>query len=87
MSQEPKKEQLFHRKFIWSQWDTLGQRLYVIFMKKMGRSTEGNVIQCPVLQAFQFSAQAQKMANLMVISYRCIGIHTAVIMNLKKNTN
>ena len=60
MSGEPKKEQLFHRRFVWLQFDTAYQRLYVIYHRKNGRDERGHTVYQPFFTAIQFIENAVK---------------------------
>ena len=56
MSGEPKKEQVFYKKFIWSQFDKINQRLFVVYFRKHGKISSGHATYKPFLIAYQFDS-------------------------------
>ena len=56
MCDEPKKEQIFHKKFVWCQWDMFHQRMFVTHFRKQGKNASGQTIYKPFLTAYQFNS-------------------------------
>lgn len=60
MSGEPKKDQIFERRFFWSQWDSQNQRLYVAHLQRQSKNTYsgGNAMgpNC-LLNCYQFTEE------------------------------
>ncbi len=73
MSGEPKKEQVFHKRFIWSQFDKTNQRLYVVYFRKHGKNPAGGTIYKPFLTAYQFTTQTTN--QFMVRTFLDIGLN------------
>ena len=67
MSGEPKKEQVFHKKFIWSRFDKTHQRLYVVYFRKHGKkNSSGHATYKPFLTAYQFDKNTESQFMVSV---------------------
>ena len=74
MSGEPKKDNLFHRRFVWMQFDHTHQRLYLIYFKRHGRDELGHSVHQPYFTAYQFIQGTAKMSEMMVnvVIFMCV---------------
>ncbi len=59
MCDKPRKDQIYHKKFVWSQWDASLQRMYVAHFRKQGKNANGQTLYRPFLTTYQFNANTQ----------------------------
>ena len=66
ISGEPRKDTVFYKSFIWSQWDAQGQRLHLVCFRKTDKTAYGGKIYKPILLSYQFNEDTQAcfMVNL-----------------------
>ena len=55
MGGEPAKEEVFKKRYIWSQWDAASQCLHVVHFRKQGRNEMGRSVYKPFLTCYQFT--------------------------------